>query len=114
MDDRIFEKMKNFYLQIEGNSSAACDYAKRYKIETFFDEDGCWKTPYSNFYKITHTKEVEGPAELIEYPKTALSPHSYFFMGDFRDNSTQSRFFGSAEYDRIYYKVWFTIREQRS
>ncbi|BBG65302.1 signal peptidase I [Hydrogenimonas sp.] len=113
--DRLFLGDKNLYLQIESDSKATCRYAKKYGIETFFDEDGCWlKNPYEKFYDITHIDGVRGPKELIDYPKTVIPEKSYFFMGDFRDNSTDSRFFGPVPYDMIYYRVWFVIKKSRS
>ncbi len=113
--DRLFLKEKNLYLQIESDSEKTCSYAKKLSLKTYFDEDGCWlKNPYEKFYAIAHSDEVTGPKELIEYPKSVIPPHRYFFMGDFRDNSTDSRFFGPVEYDMIYYKVWFAIKKERS
>ncbi len=113
--DRIFQKEKNLFLQIGADSNKSCLLAKKAGIETYRDEDGCWlKNPYSGYYKITHKKEVSGPVELIDYPKTLIPPHNYFFMGDFRDNSTDSRFFGPVDYDRIYYKVFMIIGRGRS
>ncbi len=113
--DRLFLRKKNLYLQLKGDSEATCRYAKRNRIETYLDEEGCWlKNPYAKFYDIKHIEGVEGPKELIEYPKTVIPPHSYFFMGDFRDNSTDSRFFGPVPYDMIYYKVRFVIKKARN
>ncbi len=110
--DRIFQREKNLYLQIGSDSEKTCLYAKKLGIETYFDEEGCWlKNPYAKFYAVTHSKSVVGPKELITYPKTVIPAHSYFFMGDFRDNSTDSRFFGPVDYDMIYYKVWFIVKK---
>jgi len=106
---------KNLYLQIGSDSAATCRYAQKYGIKIYLDEDGCWlENPYSRFYAVSHIEEVTGPPELLNLPKRVVPPHSYFFMGDFRDNSTDSRFFGPIEYDKIYYKVWFTLKKSRS
>ncbi len=110
--DKIFQREKNLYLQIGSDSEKTCRYAEKFGIGTYFDEEGCWlKNPYAKFYAVTHSESVVGPRELVTYPKTVIPPHSYFFMGDFRDNSTDSRFFGPVGYDMIYYKVWFTIKK---
>jgi signal peptidase I len=113
--DRIFQKGKDLYLQIEGNSQKSCRFAQKAGIETYMDHEGCWmKNPYMKFFSIAHRPEVTGPPELIDYPRTTIPEHKYFFMDDFRDNSTDSRYFGPVEYDRIYYKVFMTIRFEQA
>jgi len=112
--DRIFQRDKTLFLQIGGDSEKTRLFARKYGVELFFDEDGFWLVaPYSKFYTITHLKGVTGPPELIDYPKRRIPPHHYFLMGDFRDNSTDSRFFGPVSYDRIYYKVWLILKRSR-
>jgi signal peptidase I len=108
--DKIFQEDKNFYLQIEANQQKTIEFSKKYKIKLAQKFQEYWlENPYTYFYKITHSGLVIGPKELIDYPVTVIPEHQYFFMGDLRDNSTDSRYFGPVAYQNIYYKVWFVI-----
>ena len=113
--DRIFQENKNFYLQIGSSRKKTVEFARKYGIKLTKKGDSLWLTnPYKYFYNINHLDKVIGPKELIDYPETLIPEHKYFFMGDFRDNSTDSRFFGPVEYDNIYYKVWFSISRSQN
>ena len=109
--DKVFQRDKNFYLQIEADQAKTVDFARQYNIELEKIADEYWlRNPYSTFYHIVHVDDISGPDELINYPITVIPDHKYFFLGDFRDNSTDSRFFGPVDYDEICYEVWIIIR----
>jgi signal peptidase I len=113
--DRIFQDNKDFFLQIGSSKNKTIEFSRKYNIKLAKKIGRLWlKNPYSQFYNITHLDEVVGPRELLNYPETVIPRHRYFFMGDFRDNSTDSRFFGPVEYGNIYYKVWFIIGKSQN
>ena len=112
--DRIFEEAKNLYLQIGGDSEATRRYAQKWRLVAVRKKGEWWlKNPYAHFYAVVHDPAVVGPKELIDFPVTRIPRHHYFFMGDYRDNSTDSRFFGPVPYDFIYYKVFFVWQRTR-
>ena len=112
--DRIMERNKNFYLQIGGEDGRTQAYALRYHLPLRFLEGRWWlENPYAHVYPVVHDSRVVGPPELIEYPPTLIPPHRYFMMGDYRDNSTDSRFFGPVAYDWIYYRIFWVWRHSR-
>ncbi len=113
--DSLFQKDKNLYLQIDSNSQLTYRFALENDLDTIKDSDGWWlKNPYRKYYDVVHDSRVYAPPELINYPKIKLKDSEYFMMGDFRDNSTDSRFFGPVKYDSIYYKVRFIIKRAYS
>jgi len=113
--DTIFQKDKDLYLQIESNSTKTLNFGLKNGIETIKIDSKWWlKNPYKRYYDIVHDSRVYGPSELINYPITKIPPHRYFMMGDFRDNSTDSRFFGAVDYRYIYYKIRYIFKSAYS
>jgi len=113
--DRLFQENKHLYLQIAGDSGETLRFAASHGLTPVRMKGRWWlKDPYASFYPVVHRAEVIGPKELLEYPETAVPPHHFFLMGDFRDDSTDSRFFGPVPYDRIYYRVWYVWKRLRT
>jgi len=113
--DRIFQRRKHFYLQIASDDDATLRYAEKYGLPTVSVGGKRWlKDPYRHLYPVVHDPGVVGPGELIDYPETVIPEHRFFMMGDYRDDSTDSRFFGPVPYDRIYYRLWWSWKKRRS
>jgi signal peptidase I len=113
--DRIFQKNKNLYLQIASDSERTRAYGERLHLPLKKREGEWWlENPYARIYDVVHDVRVVAPPELIDYPATTIPPHRYFMMGDYRDNSTDSRFFGPVPYDYIYYRVFAVWQHSRS
>ncbi len=113
--DRLFQKDKDLYLQLGGDSDRTREFAEQSGAQAVRIRGEWWlKNPYERFYVVVHDSSVVGPKELIDYPLTTVPPHRYFFMGDYRDNSTDSRFFGPVPYEYIYYKVFSIWKRSRT
>jgi len=112
--DRVMQRDKHLYLQISADSQQTLEYGRRLKLPLKRLKGMWWlEDPYTSRYKVTHVPEVTGPLELIDYPDTLIPPHHYFMMGDFRDNSTDSRFFGPVPYRYIYYRIFSIWKKSR-
>ena len=104
--DRFFEKERLFYLQLEGNSTQTKSYALRYHLHTQQTPLGYFlKAPYENYYPIVHNTYLQVPPPLEHLPLTTI-PQGYFYtLGDYRDNSADSRFYGAVPRAWIVAKV---------
>ncbi len=113
--DRFFQKERSFYLQIDGDSSRTQQLAQSYDLEAVLTKEGYFiKDPYLKYYGVAHNWRLEGPVVLTEIPLSAVEPEHYYLLGDYRDNSEDSRFFGAIPRDRIYSKVIYIFKKSRS
>jgi len=117
--DRFFQKERAFYLQVEGNSTKTKALADTYDLQAVSTSNGYFlKEPYRKYYGVVHNWNLEVPQELTELPLQSVPPGHYMMMGDFRDNSADSRFFGAVPEawltSKVFYilkkpKAWFTL-----
>ena len=113
--DVVFEKKRDFYLQLEGNSTKTYSYAQKYHLDFVKTRRGFFlKNPYEKYYGVIHNLDFEVPRELQRYPLTTIKPQHYFMVGDYRDNSADSRFYGAVPKKWVVSKVIFIMKKPRS
>jgi len=101
--DYIFLKDKNLYVSMkEGEKYMKTNYPES-KIISY--DNKIWvENPYYFEHKgINHDKKItkedlKYPRQLFEFPITKIENNKYFMMGDNREHSKDSRFFGQVEY----------------
>ncbi|RXJ94989.1 signal peptidase I [Arcobacter sp. AHV-9/2010] len=109
--DTIFIKDKAVYLHPKEGNSYVIQNFKDYEIVDI-DNTLFVKNPYSKEFKGIHndpevTKYTSSYKELFEKSKTVIAKDETFMMGDNRDHSNDSRFWGSVPYKYIVGKPWF-------
>lgn len=108
--DTIFLKDKDLYLHPnEGNSYVITNFKEHQIVE--IDNKLFVKNPYQNeFTGIVYDDSVtreNSYQELFDKAKTIIPEDETFMMGDNRDHSNDSRFWGSVPYKYIVGKPWF-------
>jgi signal peptidase I len=110
--DRFFQRERSFYLQIDGDSLKTQKLGSRYDLELVSTKEGWFiKDPYLKYYGVVHNWRLEGPEVLTTIPLTTVEPDHYYLLGDYRDNSEDSRFFGAIPRERIYSKVIYILKK---
>jgi len=110
--DKFFEKERVFYLQIAGDSNKTKNLAHTYDLKLSLTKEGYFlKAPYRNYYNIVHNWHLDVPTELSEIALTTIEKGHYLMLGDYRDNSADSRFFGAVPRAWIYSKVILIVKK---
>ncbi len=113
--DKYFQKERSFYLQPEGNSTRTKVLAQTYDLQAVQTKDGYFlKDPYLKYYGAVHNWRLRVPKVLTQLPVTTVKPKHYFMLGDFRDNSADSRFFGAVPRSWIFSKVIYVFKKPRT
>ena len=112
--DRFFQKNRSFYLQIESNSTKTKEFALLYNLDIVKVKEGYFiKNPYRKYYGVVHDWSLIVPPPLRDIGITTLPPEHYYMLGDFRDNSADSRFFGAAPRSWVKSKVVYILKKSR-
>jgi len=113
--DRFFQKERSFYLQIGGDSLKTQKLGQSHDLELVSTRDGYFiKDPFLKYYGVVHNWRLEGPKVLTTIPLTTVEPDHYYLLGDYRDNSEDSRFFGAVPRERIYSKVIYILKRPKA
>jgi len=116
--DMIMQENKDLYLRpVEGDKYIKDTYPKNRIVEI---NDVLWvKNPYQEKFKgVWHDESVKDdgtqPPQLFRFQQIRISEKHYFMMGDNRDHSNDSRFWGTVPYANIEGTPWliyFSIDE---
>jgi len=114
-NDIFFEDKRSFYLQLDGNSTKTKVMANMYDLDLVKTKQGYFiKDPYLKYYAVTHNWRLKVPKELTKLPFTQVKENHYLMLGDYRDNSADSRFFGAVPRSWIYSKVIYIFKLPRN
>jgi len=109
--DELFVSKKNLYIHFkEGNEWIKNNY-KDFNVIQFIGK--LWvENPYMKIHPGIHhdTKIINDgrhPLPIFNFGPIRVQKDSYFMMGDNRDHSNDSRFWGSVPYDNIEGTPWF-------
>ena len=114
--DKLMVRNKNLFLRIENNDQKTIDFAKKMKAEIVTINGEIWvKNPYMKLHpgihhdpKIVYDESNENFHEQIfNYGPITVPKDNYFMMGDNRDHSSDSRYWGTVPYKLIVGKPWF-------
>ena len=109
--DELFVNEKNLYLHHHEGNEWIKENFKDYEIVVV--DDKLWvKNPYSKEHPgIHHDDKIVNngnyPEPLFYFNPIKVEEKNYFMMGDNRDHSNDSRFWGSVPYDNIEGTPWF-------
>ena len=93
--DRYFVKERLLYLQLEHNATLTARLAATYGLETAPTQEGVYlKEPYRPYYGIVHNPNLVLPKTMTDHTPETIPDAHYYTMGDYRDNSADSRIYG--------------------
>ena len=106
--DKLMLRDKILYLQIKSNKEKTISYAKKYSLKTINIDGETWiKNPYRSRFKGIHNDPNVEMDKLVNYGPIIVPNKQFFMMGDNRDHSDDSRFWGTVKYKDIVGQPWF-------
>ncbi len=113
--DIFFEDKRSFYLQLDGNSTKTKKLAQKYDIDIVSTKNGYFiKDPYVKYYGVVHNWRLDVPKVLTKLPISLVKKDHFLMLGDYRDNSADSRFFGAVPRSWVFSKVAYILKIPRS
>jgi len=109
--DELFILDKDLYLHHKEGDKFIEEFFSEYEIVKFSRK--LWvKNPYMKDYPgIHHDDKIVNdgryPTPIFNFNPIKVDEDNYFMMGDNRDHSNDSRFWGTVPYDNIEGKPWF-------
>ena len=109
--DELFVANKNLYIHFREGDAWIKKHYKNYKTETYNNE--LWvKNPYMKKHPGIHhdpkiIEDGRNPMPIFFFDPIKVPKNRYFMMGDNRDHSNDSRFWGPVPYENIEGTPWF-------
>jgi len=109
--DELFVADKNLYLHLHEGDEYMLSHYKQEEMISY--QDKLWlKNPYTASHPgIRHDEKIVNngryPQQLFNMAPIKVPENEYFMMGDNRDHSNDSRFWGSVPYGLIEGTPWF-------
>ena len=109
--DELFVSEKNLYVHFQEGDEWIKENYKEFNLVQFIDK--LWvQNPYmKEHHGIHHDKKIindgRHPLPIFTFGPVKVPQNQYFMMGDNRDHSNDSRFWGAVPYDNIEGTPWF-------